>query len=99
MVRSPSRASSWSSAMITLPRRGGSRISDCMLGFGLRHVRQRHLGDHLRPFTWLAGDGAMAAQERDTFVHAQQADAFPWARAILLAERTKAAAPVTHLQA
>src|SRR6266849_5476079 len=84
--------------MMTRPRRVGSRISDSTLASTPRQVRQRHLGDHLSPLTWLAGDGAMTAQQRDAFVHAEQADALAWARAILVVDGAKAATPITHFQ-
>jgi hypothetical protein len=40
----------------------------------------------------------MAAQERNTFVHTQQADAFAWTRAILGADRAKASTPVVDFE-
>src|SRR2546428_9566630 len=84
--------------MMTRPRRAGSGASACIFFSRPVEARQRHLGDHLRPAAGLAVDGAMAAQERDPLVHAEQSDAFSWAWAILRAQRTKPPAPIAHLQ-
>src|SRR5437870_4673661 len=98
IVRRPSRASSWSSAIMIRPRRSGSWNSGSILSSSSDGARQRHLGDHLGPLAGLAVDVAMASQECDTFVHAEQSDAFPWARAILRAWHAKPPPPVTHFQ-
>ena len=53
-------------------------------------ARQWHLGDYLSPVAWLAADGAVAAQQRDALVHAEQSDAFTRARAIPVPSTTSA---------
>src|SRR3989442_11164681 len=101
IVLSPSRASSWSSAMMTRPGRGpGGSVSDLSGGISLPHsscLHEWHFSNDLGALARLTHHDAAAAQERDTLLHAQQADALARARTLLLAGG-KAATPVAHLQ-
>src|SRR5689334_14887870 len=85
--------------MITRPRRTVSGVSGCILFVPCSdRTRQRDLGNHLGAGARVAIDGAVATQQRDAFVHAEQSDALARTRAILWPDRAKAAPPVADLQ-
>src|SRR5712692_8616492 len=108
MVRSPSRASSWSSAITTRARRDGCAVARAPRGgWSLGSIDaprqaargQRHLSDHPRAGARLAVHDTSPTQQPNALLHADQAQVLARSGGVLRAGRADAPTPVTDLQA